>query len=186
MTALLKNLLTMSLSGSIVILLVLILRLILQKAPTRLVCLLWLLAGLRLVLPFHIETNFSLQPDTQQLLKPVVSTQEYVPQDVIPQDMIPAMPTAGENISVNTGTGVTTHVQRTIDWMTVAAYVWAVGVAVMLIYTIVSYVRLKHQVRCAVQMADGTYRAYSREGEFLMLAKVESGVMSTIKSFWEV
>ena len=50
----------------------------------------------------------------------------------------------------------------------------------------------KQETRCrngnsfSVQMADGTYRAYSREGEFLMLAKVESGVMSTIKSFWEV
>lgn len=32
----------------------------------------------------------------------------------------------------------------------------------------------------------GTYRAYSRSGEFLMLAKVEGGVMSTIKSFFEV
>ena len=32
----------------------------------------------------------------------------------------------------------------------------------------------------------GTYRAYSHSGEFLMLAKVESGVMSTIKSFFAV
>ena len=38
----------------------------------------------------------------------------------------------------------------------------------------------------SVKLADGTYRAYSQNGEFLMLAKVESGVMSTIKSFWEV
>ena len=37
-----------------------------------------------------------------------------------------------------------------------------------------------------VSMADGTYRAYSKDGEFLMLAKVEDSVMSTIKSFWEV
>ena len=37
-----------------------------------------------------------------------------------------------------------------------------------------------------VSMTDGTYRAYSKDGEFLMLAKVEEGVMSTIKSFWEV
>ena len=37
-----------------------------------------------------------------------------------------------------------------------------------------------------VSMTDGTYRAYSRDGEFLMLAKVEDGVMSTVKSFWEV
>ena len=35
-------------------------------------------------------------------------------------------------------------------------------------------------------MADGTYRAYSQSGEFLMLAKVEDNVMSTIKSFFQV
>ena len=35
-------------------------------------------------------------------------------------------------------------------------------------------------------MADGTYRAYSQSGEFLMLAKVEDNVMSTVKSFFEV
>ena len=38
----------------------------------------------------------------------------------------------------------------------------------------------------SVKKPDGTYRAYSRNGEFLMLAKVENGVMSTIKSFFEV
>ena len=34
--------------------------------------------------------------------------------------------------------------------------------------------------------ADGTFRAYSKTGEFLMLAKREDGIMSTIKSFFEV
>lgn len=38
----------------------------------------------------------------------------------------------------------------------------------------------------SITLSDGTYRAYSRTGEFLMLAKVEKGVMSTIKSFFEV
>ncbi len=38
----------------------------------------------------------------------------------------------------------------------------------------------------SVKLADGTYRAYSQDGEFLMLAKVEDGVMSTIKSFYDV
>jgi tRNA pseudouridine55 synthase len=33
---------------------------------------------------------------------------------------------------------------------------------------------------------DGTYRAYSKTGEFLMLAKVENATMSTIKSFFSV
>jgi len=35
-------------------------------------------------------------------------------------------------------------------------------------------------------LAPGTYRAYSQSGEFLMLAKVEDGIMSTVKSFFEV
>ena len=38
----------------------------------------------------------------------------------------------------------------------------------------------------SVKLPDGTYRAYSQAGEFLMLAKVEAGVMTTIKSFFEV
>ena len=37
-----------------------------------------------------------------------------------------------------------------------------------------------------LKAADGTYRAYSQSGEFLMLAKVEDGVMSTVKSFFDV
>ena len=50
----------------------------------------------------------------------------------------------------------------------------------------------KQALRCrngnsfSIGLADGTYRAYDDAGEFLMLAKVESGIMSTIKSFFEV
>ena len=50
----------------------------------------------------------------------------------------------------------------------------------------------KQTLRCrngnafSVSLEPGTYRAYSSEGEFLMLAKVEDGVMSTIKSFFSV
>ena len=50
----------------------------------------------------------------------------------------------------------------------------------------------KQETRCrngnsfSVKMEDGTYRVYSQSGEFLALSKVEDGVMSTIKSFFEV
>ena len=50
----------------------------------------------------------------------------------------------------------------------------------------------KQALRCrngnsfSVELPDGTYRAYDPAGEFLMLAKVEAGVMSTIKSFFDV
>ena len=38
----------------------------------------------------------------------------------------------------------------------------------------------------SIDLADGTYRAYDQTGEFLMLAKVDSGIMSTIKSFFTI
>ena len=38
----------------------------------------------------------------------------------------------------------------------------------------------------SIKLPDGTYRAYGKDGEFLMLAKVEDGVMSTIKSFFSI
>ena len=50
----------------------------------------------------------------------------------------------------------------------------------------------KQETRCrngnsfSVAMENGTYRAYGQDGEFLMLAKTDDGVMSTIKSFFEV
>ena len=38
----------------------------------------------------------------------------------------------------------------------------------------------------SVKIPDGTYRAYAQNGEFLMLAQVENGIMATVKSFFEV
>ena len=38
----------------------------------------------------------------------------------------------------------------------------------------------------SVTLPEGTYRAYSQTGEFLMLARVTGGTMETIKSFFEV
>lgn len=38
----------------------------------------------------------------------------------------------------------------------------------------------------SVTLPEGMYRAYSQSGEFLMLAQVENGTMSTVKSFFEI
>ena len=46
--------------------------------------------------------------------------------------------------------------------------------------------RCRNGAAFSVKIGDGTYRAYSQGGEFLMLAKVEESVMSTIKSFYDV
>ena len=46
--------------------------------------------------------------------------------------------------------------------------------------------RCRNGNQFSIDLPDGTYRAYGENGEFLMLAKVESGVMLTVKSFFEV
>ncbi len=68
MAALFQNILTASFHGSIVIAAVLCLRLILRKAPKKYICYLWLLAGVRLLMPFEIQSDLSLQP--QELTLP--------------------------------------------------------------------------------------------------------------------
>ena len=63
MAAFLENLLTASLHGSIVILAVIALRLVLRKTPKKYICLLWLLAGIRLLMPIEVRSELSLQPE---------------------------------------------------------------------------------------------------------------------------
>lgn len=58
----LQNLLTASLHGSVVILAIILFRLIFRKTPKKYICMLWLLAGIRLLLPIEIRSDFSLQP----------------------------------------------------------------------------------------------------------------------------
>ena len=62
MDKLFLNVLTTGIHGSIVILAVLLLRLLLKRAPKKYICLLWMLAGIRLLLPVPIESAYSLQP----------------------------------------------------------------------------------------------------------------------------
>ena len=62
MESLFRNILTASFHGSIVILVVILLRVLLKKTPRKFICFLWVLAGLRLLMPFEIQSSLSLQP----------------------------------------------------------------------------------------------------------------------------
>ena len=62
MAAFFERILQVSLSGSVIVLAVLVLRMLLRNAPRRTMCLLWLLAVLRLLVPFEIQSQWSLQP----------------------------------------------------------------------------------------------------------------------------
>ena len=72
MNGLFQSVLGLSWKGGLLIMAVLTLRLVLRKAPRRTVCLLWLLVGLRLLLPFEVVSSLSLQPALETV--PLVST----------------------------------------------------------------------------------------------------------------
>ncbi len=70
MNSFFQTVLSTSIHGSIVILAVLLLRLVLKKAPRKIVCWMWMLAGIRLLLPVPVESAYSLQPQRIQLTIP--------------------------------------------------------------------------------------------------------------------
>ncbi len=72
MNAFCQNLLTASIHGSIVILAVMLLRLVLKRTPRKYICFLWMLSGIRLLMPISVQSSFSLQPGSVAL--PAISS----------------------------------------------------------------------------------------------------------------
>jgi hypothetical protein len=66
MKELLSVYLQSGLFGSIIIVFILLARYFLKQAPRKYLCSLWVLAAIRLLIPFHVESQFSLQPQYDQ------------------------------------------------------------------------------------------------------------------------
>ncbi len=146
MSEIFLKILNMSLVSSILILVLIILRPLLKKAPRALACALWGLVGIRLVCPFTVESFLSLIPDPEPVSKEAFLSFESVASDVQPIDM------GGiTNIISNTlasPAGASINPMQAISL--VAAFIWAVGVAVMLIISLVSYLRLSKTLSASI------------------------------------
>ena len=140
----LTKLLSLSLGGSLLVLAVAALRLVLKKAPKSLLCALWALVALRLLVPFSFGSAFSLMPESKDLPSAFVSsqTEQYV---IFPNSQMDVAAAGSENASSSIPT-------ETV-WR-VFAVVWIVGLAVMLLYAVVSYMPVRKKVRTAVRLRD--------------------------------
>lgn len=160
--------------GSIVILAVLALRLALRKAPRSLVCLLWLLVGLRLVLPFEVESPLSLQPHVGPIVQnQQVTLPEFTPTPAIPQETA-ALPSSDNAETESPGTVV---IQKdpvingevtVMDYGVVAAGIWLAGLLAMGIGSVISYWKLKNRVREACLMEDNCWECGKTETAFVL------------------
>ena len=89
MQTLFENVLMASLYGSVIILCLLLVRPLLKKVPKKYLCLLWLLAFIRLLMPLEIPFDFSLQPDVQSLTRQEITI--YPTTQTLPEP-VPAVP----------------------------------------------------------------------------------------------
>lgn len=167
MESLFSNILTASFHGSVVIAAVILLRLALKKTPRKFICFLWLLAGLRLLMPFEIQSSLSLQPmpevsQVQQWQTPqTMVAEESAPWETLPesaeQHQETQLPPVPENpISFIPTTNPTVErPQPTLNWKGAIPYVWLGVAACFGFYTVFAYLRLKYKVREAVKIPGG-------------------------------
>lgn len=158
------KLFNMSITASWLVLAVLILRVLLKKAPKSLRCVLWALVGIRLVCPFSFESALSLIPSAQTVPESVISGPSFDIQTGV----------EGVDMRVNNylgdryfeGVSVPARAGSTI--MSVFTLIWLVGLLIMAVYTIVSYRKLHRKVNEAVNLKDNIWLCDSIATPFIL------------------
>ena len=178
MTQLFQNILTASFHGSVVIAVVIVLRLVLKKTPKKFLCLLWLLAGIRLLMPFEIQSVISLQPEPPTRAE-VVQWQEPILEVIDPEIVEEAQPVhtpaVPDNIVIPEDAevvyfdnAVTDEVHKVIDYTAIVSYIWLAVACCFLVYTVYSYIKLRLMVREAVREAPGVWECEHIETAFIL------------------
>ncbi len=171
----LPKILNMSLTASVAILFVLLLRLFLKRAPKVISYALWSVVLFRLLCPVSVESGLSL---FGLLDTPTVGTSErtsmveYIPANIVhtefPEVVLP-MPGIGEAITGALPRGEEQLVADPLEApMAIATYVWAVGILVMAVYGSMTYVRLRRALVTASPLRDNIYLADGIDSPFVM------------------
>lgn len=144
------EMLNMSITASYFILAVIVLRPLLKKAPKNLRCILWMLVGIRLICPFSVQSAISLVPSAQT-----------IPQDFLISQLpvidsgLPAVNHAVNPIIIQAFTPTLGDSANPLQVFAFAASaMWLAGVFAMLIYALVSCLRLHNKTKEAVKLND--------------------------------
>ena len=149
MSALFLKIVHMSLSASWIAAAVLVLRLCLKRAPKWVNVLLWGFVAVRLLFPLSIESTLSLLPRTEAVLPAAIAVQTAPAQ-------VGAAAAVGGSAAPAQG------------WLSILAWVWIAGIAVLLLYTTVSTLRLRHKVREAVRLRGNIYQSERIDSPFVL------------------
>lgn len=145
----------MSITASYLIVAVIVLRLVLAKAPKWIRGILWGLVGIRLVMPFSFESMFSLLPGKSPIPADTLQSTVTGTDAGASPVMLDLNTSAGAAPQSTDMAGAFMPVEEAVQtasasWTDILAIVWLVGMIVMLAYCIMSYLRLKQRVADAV------------------------------------
>lgn len=157
------KLVNLSISASWLILAVLVLRVVLKKAPKWVMPLLWGVVALRLVCLFSIESALSLIPSAETIPSEIVTeTREPVLYEQATLDIVtnPTLPSAAE-----VPVGVSRQ-QAQVDF-NIYSVLWLAGMAVLLVHALVSAGKLKRKLATAILLRDNIYESEFVDSPFV-------------------
>ena len=154
MSVIFLKLLNLSISASWLVLVVLVLRLVLKRAPKWVDVLLWGMVALRLMLPFSIESALSLIPSAETLSPEVV---QFDPAPTITSGVELIDNAVNPSLSESFAAAPLASVNLLYVWTYLAGWVWLIGLAAMLLYALVSYLRLRRRVSASIPLRENIY-----------------------------
>lgn len=157
------KLVNLSISASWLILAVLVLRVVLKKAPKWVMPLLWGVVALRLVCPFSIESALSLIPSAETIPSEIVTeTREPVLYEQATLDIV-TNPTLSSAAEVPVGVS---RQQAQVDF-NIYSVLWLAGMAALLVHALVSAGKLKRKLATAILLRDNIYESEFVDSPFV-------------------
>ena len=165
MAAVFLKLLNLSISASWLVLAVLVLRLISKRSPKWVNVLLWGIVALRLVLPFSIESALSLIPSAETVSPAAV---QFAPAPTITSGVSVIDNAVNPSLSEHFSAVPTASVNPLHVWTEIAGWVWLIGLGAMLLYALVSYLRLRRRVSVSLCVRENIYLCDAISSPFIL------------------
>ena len=165
MAAVFLKLLNLSISASWLVLAVLVLRLVSKRAPKWVNVLLWGIVALRLVLPFSVESALSLIPSAETVSPAVV---QFDPAPTITSGVSVIDNAVNPSLSEHFAAVPTASVNPLYVWAYLAGWVWLIGLGVMLLYALASYLRLRRRVSVSLCVRENIYLCDAISSPFIL------------------
>lgn len=178
MTELFIKIIGMSVTGSAVIAVIILLRLALKKAPKIFSYVLWAAALFRLLCPITFELPAAPIPSVEipyEQVSPnaaeglfITNTASESPADKYPPQQTEAVVQAEDTHESVTAPVSEVPAKKQINYLSAASYIWASAVIIMLLHGVISWARLSRSLRSAQKSGENVYVSAAISDPFIM------------------